>query len=1078
MADADEPIEPRAAWLDPTISRRSVLRAGMVGAAGLAAMWLGDPASAKASAPGANPIITENGLTGTTAWRLTLNPSDDGAKQIKGYASVTSVNLGDTITLFVTVNPAQTFTLDVYRIGYYQGLGGRLVMHDSVSGITQPDCSLDAATGLVSCSSWSASYQLPIPTTWTTGIYLVKLTNSQQYQNYVTFVVRDDTSTSALLYQQSVTTYQAYNNYPNDVPNGATLPTTGKSLYEYNSSSTTTGAGTTRAVKVSFDRPYSNDDGAGDFLDWEMYFVRWMEQNGFDVSYCTDIDTHTTPAMLTKHAGFLSVGHDEYWSKSMYDGVTSALGAGVGLGFFGANGVYWQIRLDPNAAGVASRIQVCYKDATKDPVSGPTTTVLWRSAALNRPEQQLLGNMFVAQQPNGAAAAPFVVTNSSNWVYQGTGVSDGDSIPGIVGYECDKSQTAYPLPVAVPGTYTLLSDSPFTSALTSPDGSGQNLSEHCNAVVYQAGSGAWVFNAGSIEWSWGLYNYGRRTSADPRIQGMTANVLNALSAGAVAIPPAPSGLTASPVDTGTVALTWVDNATNESGFVVDRSTSPTFASPTSIPVPADTTAWTDSGLAPGVYYYRVRAMNSNGSSPYCAAASVATIAYNDLVQGRSALSSHWRLGEQNGTTATDSKGSADGTYLNAVTLGVSGAIARDPDTAVQLNGSTNKISLPAMPSTVDFTLIGWGYLTSANANSALYGTNNNVRILVRPGAGPTAYGGVWLNGTEYALQPQGVPSNLNTWVHWALTRQGATLTLYRNGIQVAQRTDLPGAATANISGWIGAQGGSAYYFPGRIDDVAVYTAALSSDDVANDYSAGVNGLAPAAAQPTAYRDLVLSEASLLAYWRLDESSGTVAADSKASYKGTYYGPPSFGVAGALANDADKAIGLNGSNNKVSLPALPAVTDFSVEGWAYLANGAVNNSNGNNTLYGANNQARLLVRPGAPNTSTDILAGVWLNGTEYTIQPTSTQSNLNTWVHWVFTRSGNTLTLFRNGSQVGQRTDLPATATANISGWIGAQSGTAYYLNGRIDEVAVYQAALRPSVVAKHYNAALTGPAPH
>ena len=1067
VASDSGPGERRDAWLDSEISRRSALRAGVVASAGLATLMLGKPTKAAAAA-GVNPIVTENALPGTNAWRISLTPADDTAKQIKGFAGATSVNVGDTIPLYVTVNPAQTFTVDVYRMGYYQGLGGRLMLHDSVSGVTQPDGVVDNSTGLITCP-WTASYQLAIPATWTTGVYLVKLTNSAQYQNYITFVVRDDASTSALLYQQSVTTYQAYNNYPNDVPNGATLPTTGKSLYDYNSSAAVTGVGTTRAVKVSFDRPYSNDDGAGDFLDWELYFLRWMEQSGFDVSYCTDLDTHSHPERLTQHNGFLSVGHDEYWSTSMYDGAQSALSSGVGLGFFGANAVYWQIRLEPNSAGTANRVQICYKDATKDPVSGPTTTVLWRASPVNRPEQQMLGSMFIAQQPNGTSPVPFVVTNSSNWVYGGTGAADGDSIPGFVGYECDKSQSAYPPPVSVPGTYTVLSDSPFTTA--------NSTAERCNAVVYQAASGAWVFNAGAIEWSWGLYNFGSHNVADARIQGMTGNVLTALSAGAVPAPAAPSGLTATPANSSTVALSWTDNSNGQASFVVDRSTSPGFGSMTSTPVSAGTTSWNDTGLAADVYYYRVRAVNGNSSSPYCPSAAVATIAYTDLVQGRSGLQSRWRLGEKTGSAATDSKGSADGTYLNGVTLGVAGAVARDPDTAAQFNGSTQKVSLPALPTTVDFTLIGWSYLTAANANSTLYGTNGNVRILVRPGAGPTAYGSVWLGGTEYALQPQGPASNVNAWVHWALTRQGATLTLYRNGAQVAQRTDLPAGATANVSGWIAAQGGSAYYFAGRIDEVAVYTSALSADAVCDDYNAGLNGPAPTAAPAVAYRDLVLNDANLIAYWRLGETIGTVAADSKGSYKGTYYNTPGLGAAGALTNDPDTAVSLNGTNNKISLPTLPTVTDFTIEAWAYLTNAAVNNSNGNNALYGSNSQVRLLTRPGTPNTGTDILAGVWLNGTEYAIQPTSTQSDLNTWVHWVLTRSGGTLTLYRNGSQVGQRTDLPAAATANISGWIGAQSGNAYYFNGRIDEVAIYQAALRASVVAAHYNAALTGPAP-
>ena len=102
---------------------------------------------------------------------------------------------------------------------------------------------------------------------------------------------------------------------------------------------------------------------------------------------------------------------------------------------------------------------------------------------------------------------------------------------------------------------------------------------------------------------------------------------------------------------------------------------------------------------------------------------------------------------------------------------------------------------------------------------------------------------------------------------------------------------------------------------------------------------------------------------------------------------------------------------------------------------------------------------MLARPGLGSSPTAAYAGVWLNGTEYLLQPNSTASNLNTWVYWVLTRKGNTLTLYRNGVQIGQRTDLPATATATMSGSIGAQGGSNYFLTGRIDEVAVYNSAL-------------------
>src|SRR4051794_39946481 len=87
-----------------------------------------------------NPVVSENAKPGTSNWRIGEN-ADDVAKQIKGYASAVSVNLGQALTMFVTVNPAQKFDIDIYRTGYYQGLGGRLVQHvGGLNGTQQPDC--------------------------------------------------------------------------------------------------------------------------------------------------------------------------------------------------------------------------------------------------------------------------------------------------------------------------------------------------------------------------------------------------------------------------------------------------------------------------------------------------------------------------------------------------------------------------------------------------------------------------------------------------------------------------------------------------------------------------------------------------------------------------------------------------------------------------------------------------------------------------------------------------------------------------------------------------------------------------
>src|SRR5881296_4286654 len=285
-------------------------------------------ATALVSSPRAadNPIVLENQQPGSTGW-LWSPGGDDATGQIKGYASATSVKQNESITLYVTVNPAQTYTIDFYRLGWYAGAGGRLRLHvDSLGGVQQPPCDSDPTTGLIACN-WAPSYTVTIPSDWTSGVYAALLTNAQGYQNYVMFVVRDDRP-APFLYQQSVMTYQAYNNYPNDGQ-------TGKSLYAYNSYGANTIAGDRRAVNVSFDRPYTSH-GAGDFPNWELQLVWWLERTGYDVTYSTEIDTHANGGSLLNRKGVIVGGHAEYWSKEMFDAFEAARGAGVNSAFFGA----------------------------------------------------------------------------------------------------------------------------------------------------------------------------------------------------------------------------------------------------------------------------------------------------------------------------------------------------------------------------------------------------------------------------------------------------------------------------------------------------------------------------------------------------------------------------------------------------------------------------------------------------------------------------------------------------------------------------------------------------------------------
>jgi len=545
--------------------------------------------------------VIENQQPGTSQWQIPFgSAATDGGGQIKGYASDTSVNKGENITFYVSVNPAQTYTIDVYRMGWYQGLGGRLMQHiGPLMGARQPACPTDATTGMIECH-WSPAYTLATQTSWTSGIYLALLKNAQMYQNYIVFVVRDDGRAAPLLYQQPVTTYQAYNDYPYDTK-------TGKSLYAFNSYGATTVTGGKNAAKVSFDRPYDSD-GSGivwsqSCLSWEIAFVRWMEMSGYDVTYATDIDTHINSGRLLSYRGLMSVGHDEYWSKPMYDAVVAARDAGVNLAFFGADAVGWQVRFESSSSGLPNRVLVCYRDATLDPISDPSLkTVMWRDPPLNRPEQTLVGVQYTHQvlpQQQYDGYAPYVVRNSGNWVYAGTGFRDGDSVPGIVGYECDRLFSEYPMPNAVSGTYTLLSQSPFVSS----DG----VSDYSNSSVYQASSGAWVFGSGTMGWSRALDNFNGWNLVDPRIQQTTANILNRfLGAGPeFTLSASPSSRTVAPGGSTSYSVTISPTGGFSGQVTLSVSGLPSGAAGSFTPNPATASSTlsvtTSTSTAPGAY---------------------------------------------------------------------------------------------------------------------------------------------------------------------------------------------------------------------------------------------------------------------------------------------------------------------------------------------------------------------------------------------------------------------------------------------------------------------------------------------
>ena len=385
------------------------------------------------AAPPLNAIQIENAKPGTPGWDDFASVAQQDA--ISGFGSKISVNHGDSLDLYVTTT-APSFTIDIYRMGWYGGVGARRVAQlGTFPGVHQAIPAPNPVTGMVSCENWTKTTTVDIPSDWVTGAYLARLTGSNGRSSYIFFVVRNDGGTEPIDFQTSVTTYQAYNEWG------------GLSLYNNRGG---TGYPYAAATKVSFDRPFDPQDsnGAGQFLYFEYPMIRWAESQGYDLTYTTDVDTHTNVNPLTNHRVFVSVGHDEYWSRGMRENVQNAINQGVNAAFFSANTAYWQIRFEPNSAGVPNRVQVGYKDNSQtnqapgpDPqwnVNNSIVTTRWRDPLVNQPENGLIGVMY---QDQVQQSYPYVVQNANNWIYQGPGSSTARACRGSSATSTTRSGT-------------------------------------------------------------------------------------------------------------------------------------------------------------------------------------------------------------------------------------------------------------------------------------------------------------------------------------------------------------------------------------------------------------------------------------------------------------------------------------------------------------------------------------------------------------------------------------------------------------------------------------------------------------
>jgi len=488
--------------------RRKLLKAG---AALPSSLLLG---CSPAAEPARNLVAEENRKPGATDWQLTRVRLDrsDGYRSpwIEGYCSRQSVKAGETLQIMVSANPPAPFEVEVFRMGYYGGRGARLM---ASLGPFEAKTQADPPVGerrLRECR-WEPTVELKIPGDWLSGVYLcrlkrlIKSDSEAPWQSYAIFIVRDEREAD-ILFQCSDNTWQAYNRWPDDY-----------SLYTHPRDPSVAG------VSVSFDRPYGlypqifrnpQSIGSGEFLLWEYPLCYWLEQHGYDVTYCSNSDMIDSAQPLRAKV-FLSVGHDEYWDLRQYDAALAAVKEGVTQLYLSGNSVYWVSPFEANTEGRPNRTitragPFGEVPDEKESRLGPFSVV--------GPDEGLLMGARNIDPPNGGG--DWIVTKPEHWIFDGTGMEQGDRIPGLVGWEYHGN------PADLPGLEVVAEGIALHGGVKPA---------HWTATIHPGPEGNFVFNAATIFWAQGLSSppghwvpwshWTRPHGPDERVQRITRNLL-------------------------------------------------------------------------------------------------------------------------------------------------------------------------------------------------------------------------------------------------------------------------------------------------------------------------------------------------------------------------------------------------------------------------------------------------------------------------------------------------------------------------------------------------------------------------
>lgn len=464
-------------------------------------------------------IIAENARPGSTGWRIT----NQGGGVIEGFADHTYARQGDVLGLYVSTDQP-SFTATAYQMGWYGGAGARQVWRSpSLRGMNQPACPVDTATNMVSCDIWARSVTLTLTSAFVPGDYLIKLIGSDNVQSYIQLTVWDPISRATYLLMNRSMVEEGWNTFGGfDYYQG-----TGACILDKNSYPPCN-----RARVVSFDRPYAGD-GTNDFLTSEYPMVEFMEREGLDVTYCTDVCISEHPTFLLDHKALVDTDHDETWTNSERTGALNAAAAGVNMAFFGAATLVRHARLQSSPLGLDREV-VDYRNAAEDPLIHGTdpmdvTGNQWSNPPANWNPESFLGQTYSGYLMPTAPNAPLTVFDANSWLFRGTGLTRGTTIPNVIGSDIEHLNPAGPMPKNV----QVLAHSPIAlnDAFTAEGKWAGNT--YSDITYYTNTANAGVFDSGDNIWVNTLVPcpVGPPQCSATTMQALTANVLRLFGTG-------------------------------------------------------------------------------------------------------------------------------------------------------------------------------------------------------------------------------------------------------------------------------------------------------------------------------------------------------------------------------------------------------------------------------------------------------------------------------------------------------------------------------------------------------------------